>query len=231
MNRLQEENRRIKQNDSYTHSGDTGDTKQVPKNQAGALNLLNESDFQKMKRLRGQMEKQRDELMCRDQEIEEKNTEIENVRTLIHSRRVNAVNHHFCDFFQFNIQLERLKNSGRESRKRQKLLQTQVRTLLEERSDLLMQIQDQNREISVLRRSLGFGGNDQLDLKTASSAECSQLSKDDLKPLILERDSLKAKLKQMENELKQFKASVESGSEATTVDDEKTPEKTPEKSV
>lgn len=120
-----------------------------------------------------------------------------------------------------------MKNSGRESRKRQKLLQTQVRTLLEERSDLLMQIQDQNREISVLRRSLGFGGNDQVDLKTASTAECSQLSKDDLKPLILERDNLKAKIKQMENELKQFKSSVERGTEAGKLDEEQTPEEIP----
>lgn len=78
VNRLQEENRRIKQNDSYKLVNEN-DGKSVPKCQANVSNLLNESDFQKLKRLRGQMEKQRDELMCRDQEIEEKNTEIENV--------------------------------------------------------------------------------------------------------------------------------------------------------
>lgn len=77
VNRLQEENRRIKQSENYTKSSD--DEKQVPKKKLDTANLLNESDFQKLKRLRGQMEKQRDELMCRDQEIEEKNTEIENV--------------------------------------------------------------------------------------------------------------------------------------------------------
>lgn len=78
INRLQEENRRIKQNENSMRSSDDG--KQVPnKKQLDTTNLLNESDFQKLKRLRGQMEKQRDELMCRDQEIEEKNTEIENV--------------------------------------------------------------------------------------------------------------------------------------------------------
>lgn len=78
VNRLQEENRRIKQSDSYKDSH--GDGKFTSKTQPlDTTNLLNESDFQKLKRLRGQMEKQRDELMCRDQEIEEKNTEIENV--------------------------------------------------------------------------------------------------------------------------------------------------------
>lgn len=100
VNRLQEENRRIKQTDSYNHSSDTGDTNKVPKNQAGALNLLNESDFQKMKRLRGQMEKQRDELMCRDQEIEEKNTEIENVRFhLFEKKMMRCVNTELINFF------------------------------------------------------------------------------------------------------------------------------------
>lgn len=77
VNRLQEENRRLKHNDSYNQSSDDGN--QVPKSHGNVSNLLNESDFQKLKRMRGQMEKQRDELMCRDQEIEEKNTEIENV--------------------------------------------------------------------------------------------------------------------------------------------------------
>lgn len=81
VNRLQEENRRIKQNDSYMNVN-VADGKQVPKSQVDTTNLLNESDFQKLKRMRGQMEKQRDELMCRDQEIEEKNTEIENVNLI-----------------------------------------------------------------------------------------------------------------------------------------------------
>lgn len=76
VDRLQEENRRIKQKQSHES---LGDGKQLQSSQSDALNLLNEPDFQKLKRLRGQMEKQRDELMCRDQEIEEKNTELENV--------------------------------------------------------------------------------------------------------------------------------------------------------
>lgn len=85
------------------------------------------------------------------------------------------------------------------------MLQTQVRTLLDERSDLLVQIQDQNREITVLRRSLGFGGNEALGTVTRpSSTGSSQLSNEDLKPLLIERDSLKDKVKALESELKQF---------------------------
>lgn len=81
VNRLQDENRRIKQSESPFASLDSESSLhvQVPRTSLDSTNLLNESDFQKLKRMRGQMEKQRDELMCRDQEIEEKNTEIENV--------------------------------------------------------------------------------------------------------------------------------------------------------
>lgn len=101
VNRLQEENRRFKQNDSSKLYNES-DGKTVPKCQTDTSNLLNESDFQKLKRLRGQMEKQRDELMCRDQEIEEKNTEIENVSSLnIFLSFGNLINSKMIDFYSF----------------------------------------------------------------------------------------------------------------------------------
>lgn len=85
VNRLQEENRRIsKQQESPKRDGhDKATAKDDQSTKAGdSTNLLNASDFQKLQRLRGQMEKQRDELKCRDQEVYEKNTEIENVSRL-----------------------------------------------------------------------------------------------------------------------------------------------------
>lgn len=121
--------------------------------------------------------------------------------------------------------MDRLRSSGRESKKRQKLLQTQVQKLLDERSDLLVQIQDQSREINVLRRSLGFGGNEQIDLKKASSAGCSLLSHDDLEPLLMERDNLKVKVKELECELKPFKTDVKKDQLAGSIAEVKTPEK------
>ena len=89
-----------------------------------------------------------------------------------------------------------------------------MRTLLDEKADLLVQVQDQNREITVLRRSLGFGGKEQIDLMKASSAVgCSQLSTEDLKPLLLERDSLREKIKMLENELKHYKSEAKTDDE------------------
>lgn len=78
VNRLQDENRRIKQSDNAKQFNDDITPNKTP-TKTPSINLLNESDYQKLQRMRGQMEKQRDELMCRDQEIEEKNSEIENV--------------------------------------------------------------------------------------------------------------------------------------------------------
>lgn len=60
--------------------------------------------------------------------------------------------------------MERLNNSGRESRKRQKLLQVQVRSLVEERADFLAQLQDQHREIIALKKRLGIAEKENEDL-------------------------------------------------------------------
>lgn len=107
-----------------------------------------------------------------------------------------------------------------------------MRTLLDEKADLLVQVQDQNREITVLRRSLGFGGNEKIDLMKASSAVgCSQLSSDDLKPLLLERDGLREKVKMLENEMKQFKSVTKNEDEHLDALEGFAEEKTTEKSV
>lgn len=202
VNRLQDENRRLKQSDNAKKLNNDDWTTTKSQETTPSTNVLNEPDYQKLQRLRGQMEKQRDELMCRNQEIEEKNSEIENV----------------------NIQLERLRNSNRDSRKRQKLLQTQVRTLLNERSDLLVQIQDQIREINVLRRSIGFGESEDLIKIAGTCAGTSQLSNNDLKQLLTEQDNLKAKIKGLETELKEYKPPIVVATTPTSLAEELTPE-------
>lgn len=65
---------------------------------------------------------------------------------------------------QLTVQIDRLTGSGRESRKRQKLLQVQVRSLVEERADFLAQLQDQHREINALKRRLGIAEKENEDL-------------------------------------------------------------------
>lgn len=107
-----------------------------------------------------------------------------------------------------------------------------MRTLLDEKADLLVQVQDQNREITVLRRSLGFGGNEQINLMKASTAVgCTQLTAEDLKPLLLERDSLREKIKTLENELKQYKSETKTDDEQSDTLEGSSEERAIEKSV
>lgn len=116
--------------------------------------------------------------------------------------------------------MERLKSSGRESRKRQKVLQTHVRSLLEERADFLVQIQEQNREITTLRKRLGTSDNENSDVSKSRSPDGNKarFSTNELKELLVEKDNLKAKIVELETELKQFKPVVP---DAVTHEDER----------
>lgn len=81
VNRLQEENRRIqKLNASPSHEGSVNGSEDdlISKDDSQA-NLLSASDFQMMQRLRGQIEKQREELKTRDEKLQLENNEIESV--------------------------------------------------------------------------------------------------------------------------------------------------------
>lgn len=61
-------------------------------------------------------------------------------------------------------QLERLTNQNRELRRKHRTLQTQVRTLCDERADFLVRLQDQQRDIGALRQRLGLAQKENEDL-------------------------------------------------------------------
>lgn len=119
---------------------------------------------------------------------------------------------------QLTIQLERLKTSGRESRKRQKLLQLQIRSLVEERADFLAQLQDQHREILGLKKSLGMAEKENEDLSWESAkyqdqdSNQARFSTTELKEILNERDNLKAQICDLEAELKLYRPTEEDSS-------------------
>lgn len=104
-----------------------------------------------------------------------------------------------------SIQLDRLRSSSRECRKRQKVLQTQVRSLIDERTDFLVQLQDQSREITALRKGLGIATKDRDHDDNDTDANRARYSAFELKDLLIERDILKSKIQDLEKELKQLK--------------------------
>lgn len=73
-------------------------------------------------------------------------------------------------------QVERLTSSSRELRRKHKTLQNQVRTLCDERADFLVQLQDQQRDITALRQRLGLAQKENEDLAKVKSILISQLT-------------------------------------------------------
>ncbi|XP_037957562.1 RILP-like protein homolog [Teleopsis dalmanni] len=109
-----------------------------------------------------------------------------------------------------NVQQERLKISGRDTRRRQKVLQTQVRNLCEERADFLAQLQDQYREINHLRKSLGLAEKENEDLVKSQGDDPNDPNRPryttlELKELLNERDELLTTIENLNDELKALK--------------------------
>lgn len=128
VSRLQEENRRLAKDVSPSHQP----TSPPPPGNDGDV----------LQKLKGNLEKQRDEIRIKEKLLQEKCCDIENLKS----------------------QVERLNSSSRELRRKHKSFQTQVRTLCDERADFLVQLQDQQRDIMGLRQRLGLAQKENEDL-------------------------------------------------------------------
>ncbi|XP_022223193.1 LOW QUALITY PROTEIN: RILP-like protein homolog [Drosophila obscura] len=146
------------------------------------------SDTQVLQRLKEQIYKQRDELKQRERELQDKYSELEHL----------------------NIQSERLKGSERDTRRRHKLMQAQVKTLCEERADFLAQLQDQCREINQLRKRLGLAEKENEDLVQSYDDDQNDPNRPryttrELKELISERDELLTTIDGLNEQLAELK--------------------------
>ncbi|XP_075159209.1 rab interacting lysosomal protein like [Haematobia irritans] len=146
------------------------------------------SDTQVLQRLKEQIYRQRDELKEKERELQSKYTEIEHM----------------------TIQLERFKASGRDTRRRCTMLQTQVKTLCEERADFLAQLQDQQRDINCLRKRLGLAEKENEDLVMSHDDDPNDPNRPryttrELKELINERDELLTTIENLNEELRALK--------------------------
>ncbi|XP_058061259.1 RILP-like protein homolog [Anopheles bellator] len=99
-------------------------------------------------------------------------------------------------------QNDRLKKVVSESRRRQKLSHSQIVTLCEERADFLAQIQDQHHEIKALRTQLGLAEKENEDLvNRVAEDERPRFSTVELKEMLTDRNELKARVSDLEQEL------------------------------
>ncbi|XP_017112366.1 RILP-like protein homolog isoform X1 [Drosophila elegans] len=146
------------------------------------------SDTQVLQRLKEQIYKQRDELKNRERELQDKYSELEHL----------------------TIQAERLKASERDTRRRHKLMQAQVKTLCEERADFLAQLQDQSRDINQLRKRLGLAEKENEDLVASyddgqNDPNRPRYTTRELKELISERDQLLTTIDGLTEQLAELK--------------------------
>ncbi|XP_065364181.1 RILP-like protein homolog [Calliphora vicina] len=161
------------------------------------------SDTQVLQRLKEQIYRQRDELKEKERELQSKYTEIEHM----------------------TIQMDRFKSSGRDTRRRCTMLQTQVKTLCEERADFLAQLQDQCREINSLRKRLGLAEKDNEDLYMSHDNDPNDPNRPryttrELKELINERDELLTTIENLNEELRALKPTEITANDSSSDEDD-----------
>lgn len=184
VSRLQEENRKLVK---------VQGTSQLPE-RVSPTEIVNNSDM--LQKLQLSLEKQRDEIRAKEKLLQEKCYDMEKMKT----------------------QVDRLTNSSRELRRKHKTLQNQVRTLCDERADFLVQLQDQQRDITALRQRLGLAQKENEDLAKSDVSYPSnkavydlddpnrpRFTTAELKDILHERNELKARVSDLEDELETYR--------------------------
>ncbi|XP_076294269.1 rab interacting lysosomal protein like isoform X2 [Lasioglossum baleicum] len=183
VTRLQEENRRL--------------AEALQESRSDTFTASQEVDIQVLQHLRSMIDKQRDQIRARDKELVQKNTEIENL----------------------TAQVEKLGVVGRELKRKQRQAQMQARGLVEERADFLAQLQDQNRELINLRARLGLARKENEDLSKLQGypdltnkavydlddPDRPRFTTAELKEILHERNELKARVSDLEDELELYR--------------------------
>lgn len=154
---------------------------QETKGKSSSTEALN-FDSGLIQKLEEQVSKQRNEIKQKNCEIQEKVEVIE----------------------QNLAEIEQQKHTNAEVKKRSKLLQNQVKTLCEERADFLAKIQDQHREMVTMKKKLGIAEKENEDLEKDESTT-PRFTIAELKEVLAERNELKNRVNDLEEELMAFK--------------------------
>uniref|UniRef100_A0A2M4AWR0 Putative rab n=1 Tax=Anopheles triannulatus TaxID=58253 RepID=A0A2M4AWR0_9DIPT len=190
IDKLQEENRKLQRGIAKTTTNTAGASQAE---NASNLGLIDEygSGFNGLEAERTQAYKKSSEHKLQLCQLEEKlkRQEIE-----LYEKK--------AEIEALSCQNDRLKKVVSESRRRQKLSHNQIITLCEERADFLAQIQDQHHEIKALRNQLGLAEQENQDLvNLANEDERPRFSTIDLKEMLTDRNELKARVSDLEQEL------------------------------
>lgn len=112
-----------------------------------------------------------------------------------------------CSIDVMRSEIDRLKNTSSEVKRKSKIMQSQVRTLCEERADFLAKIQDQHREMVSLRKQLGIAEKESEELMSPTDEEehKPRFTVAELKEVLAERNELKKRVNDLEEELVSYR--------------------------
>jgi len=190
IKRLQEENRKLSSSLTAATERDSG----VSEDESYI-------EIDLVHKLQGTVEKQREQLRDLD-------SELSNVK---------------ADLEELKGQNDRLSTSNKELRRKLRQSQNQLHCLVDERAELQVTLQDQQRETSLLAKRLGLAAKENQDLAECATAEPDMKGKvvyelDDpnrprftlmeLKDILQERNSLKARVSDLEDELELYRPST-----------------------
>lgn len=183
VTKLQEENRKLVK--------DQNPNQQSPSTPPDLI-----QDAEMLQRLKDNLEKQRDEIREKEKLLQEKCLDVDNLKS----------------------QIDRLTTTSRELRRKHKSMQNQVRTLCDERADFLVQLQDQQRDINALRQRLGLAQKENEDLVKCDlpfpankaiydldDPNRPRFTTQELKDILHERNELKARVSDLEDELETYR--------------------------
>ncbi|EEB14653.1 Vimentin, putative [Pediculus humanus corporis] len=158
--------------------------------------IATEVDIVVLQRLKAMVDSQREQIRNKEKELANKVSELESLTT----------------------EVDRLTKTGRELRRKHKIVQNQVRTLIEERADFITQLQDQQKEIVTLKQNLGVAEKENEDLTKNSIVDLTnkavfdlddpdrpRFTTSELKEILQERNELRAKISDLEDELELYR--------------------------
>jgi len=190
IKRLQEENRKLSSSLTAATERDSG----VSEDESYI-------EIDLVHKLQGTVEKQREQIRDLD-------SELSNVK---------------ADLEELKGQNDRLSTSNKELRRKLRQSQNQLHCLVDERAELQVTLQDQQRETSLLAKRLGLAAKENQDLAECATAEPDMKGKvvyevDDpnrprftlmeLKDILQERNTLKARVSDLEDELELYRPST-----------------------
>ncbi|XP_050441129.1 RILP-like protein homolog isoform X2 [Adelges cooleyi] len=196
VSRLQDDNRKL------TESLQAAKKDKIVETRSQVLSP--DLDTVALQRLRNTVDQMRDTVRKHEHELNSKSNEIDSL----------------------TIQTERLQTTLKELRRKHRFTQTQCRSLVEERADILAQLQSQQREFISLRQRYGMAQkenedlskyrDDMPDLKNKAIYDLDdpdrpKFTTNELKDILTERNNLKTRVNELEDELQQYRPMEQMG--------------------